>query len=73
MKSVQEALNEVVSGNQDRAVIDDLMRGFASAVGGNKRYLQDIRQILEERFTDLSRQDVNTLYFLIRGLKTDER
>jgi hypothetical protein len=69
MKTVQEALNELVTGNQDRAVIDDLIRGFAAAVGGNKRYLQEVRQILEERFKDLSARDVDTLYFLVRGLK----
>ena len=73
MKSViREALEELVTEKttaSNQRIIDDLMRAFASAAGGNKVYIRDLRPLFEEKFQDLSNFEVETLYYLIRDLK----
>jgi len=63
-----EVLSDLTTANNQR-VIDDLMRAFAKAAGGNKVYMRDLRPMLEEKFQDLSNFEVETLYYLIRDLK----
>ena len=47
------------------SVVKDLIRAFATSTG-NKVYLRNLEELLEERLSDLTPQETETLYYLIR-------
>jgi len=51
-----------------KQTIRDLIRAFAHSTG-NKRYLQDVEKIFEEKLGDLTPAESETLRYLIRDLE----
>lgn len=50
------------------SVVKDLIRAFATSTG-NKVYLRNLEELLEERLSDLTPQETETLYYLIRDIE----
>jgi hypothetical protein len=62
--------NKVLARSGSEEAVEYLIRALAQKYG-NKRYLQDLERLLNERLDGLSGFDLETIWHLIRNIKND--